>query len=344
MDEPTSALDEAEVEALFRRVRALRDRGCAILFVTHRMDEIYALADRITVLRDGVVAATGGPKDLDRDALVAAMLGRELRAAMEEESTRDRVRSAERLLEVRGLCIDHPTRRARVEVRDATFAVDSGEIVGLAGVAGSGVRTLLHGVFGSASHKPRGEVVVARTPLPLGDPAASVARGLAFVPADRKSQGLVFARSVRENAALSALRRWTALGIVRSAEERREVASMMRSLHVVGALESPVEALSGGNQQKVVLGRCLLARPKVLLLDEPTRGIDVGAKAEIHRRLRALADEGVGILVATTEIDDLLALCDRVLVMHRGSIVASFPRAEASRDRVLRAAMGHFDD
>jgi ABC-type sugar transport system ATPase subunit len=311
------------------------------------MEEIYALADRITVLRDGVVAATGTTKDLDRDALVAAMLGRELRAMVTTESMETKVTKASddahAALEVRRLSVDHATRADRIEVRDATLSVARGEIVGVAGVEGSGASALLHAVFGSHARRPRGEVVVARARVPLGDPIVSVARGLALVPADRKAQGIVPQRSVRENAALSALRRWSFAGFVRAADEERDVASMMRDLHLVGALESPIDALSGGNQQKVVLARCLLARPRVLLLDEPTRGVDVGAKAEIHKRLRALADEGVAILFATTEIDDLRALCDRVLVMHRGSMVADLSRVDATRDRVLRAAMGTVD-
>lgn len=339
MDEPTSALNEGEAEALFRRVRALRDRGCAILFVTHRMEEIYALADRITVLRDGVVAATGTPKDLDRDALVAAMLGRELRAVIEGE--RDRFVEKKHRLEVRALSVDHPAQPGRREVREATLSVERREIVGVAGLAGSGASALLHGIFGSHARRPRGEVFVARQRLRLGDPTSSVAHGLVLVPADRKAQGIVWWRSVRENAALSALRRWSFAGLMRPLAERRDVSTMLDSLHVkASSLEAPIDALSGGNQQKVILGRGLLAEPKVLLLDEPTRGVDVGAKVEIHRKLRALADEGMAVLVATTEIDDLVGLCDRVLVMHRGAIVAELSHAEATRQRVLHAAMG----
>ena len=340
LDEPTSALDEGEAAALAERIRALRTSGCAIGYVTHRLDEVYALADRITVLRDGVVVASAPPAELPRDALVGHMLGA-ARGAVAARARRSPP-GAGPMLSVRALSVAHPTQPGRLEVRGVSLDVARGEIVGLAGVSGSGPSALLHALFGSHPRRAIGTVTVAGAPLPLGDPAGALARGVALVPADRKSLGLIGVRSVAENAALGALRRWSTLGFLARGRERTDVRAVLDSLDVVApSLDAPVLALSGGNQQKVVLARCLLTQPRVLLLDEPTRGIDVGAKAEIRERLRAVAATGAALLLASAEIDDLLAACDRVLVFHRGALAADLPSAAATRERILRASMGH---
>jgi len=300
MDEPTSALGEREVETLFSRIDALRASGRAILFISHKMEEIYRIADRITVLRDGVIAGTSTKSELPQDRLIEWMLGR----ALDEQASRhERTQNEECALPVR--------------VEEKTFDVRRGEIVGLAGLQGSGCSELLTECF--------------------DDPRASLAKGIVFLPNDRKEKGIVPELDVIENATLGSMNTlW-----IRHDQERAAVEKKTKELRLSApSLETPVRALSGGNQQKVLLARCLLAKPKVLLLDEPTRGVDIGAKSDIHRLLRDLSNEGVGILMASSEMEELLALCHRIVVMHRGRVATILEREDATRENILRAAMG----
>jgi ABC-type sugar transport system ATPase subunit len=304
MDEPTSALGEREVETLFARVAALRADGKAILFISHKMEEIYRIADRITVLRDGVVAGTALASELPRDRLIAWMLGR----ALEEQPMveRDEVGNQSAL---------------RVRVCETSFELRRGEIVGLSGLQGSGCSEVLTDLF--------------------ADPRASLAKGIVFLPNDRKEKGIVPELDVIENATLGSMRSlW-----IRHAEERALVERTTKELRLsASSLLAPVRTLSGGNQQKVLLARCLLAKPSVLLLDEPTRGVDIGAKTDIHRLLRELASKGVAILMVSSEMEELLAVCHRIVVMHRGRVGSILARTEATRERILRAAMGSQDE
>jgi rhamnose transport system ATP-binding protein len=345
MDEPTSALGEAEAEVLFTHVVALKEKGCAILYVSHRMDEVYRLADRLTVLRDGVITASDVPSKMGREALVFAMLGEALATNVVEETeraAREHAGDTEPRLSVRALHVPGPA--ARPDVVSLDLVARPGEIVGLAGLGGSGTSALLHALFGSHPGVATGTVSIDGEPLILGDPRAAIARGVVLLTNDRKTTGLVLPMSIVHNATLTSLPRYSPHGLLRPKEERADVEALARSMRLVApSLDSAVEALSGGNQQKVFLGRAVLARPKVLLLDEPTRGVDVGAKVDLHARLRALAAEGTTILVASAETDDLLALCDRIVVLHRGAIVSELSRAEATRGRILGAAMGHPD-
>ena len=345
MDEPTSALGEAEAEALFAQVIALKEKGCAILYVSHRMDEVYRLADRLTVLRDGVVSASDVPARLGRDALVSAMLGETLAAATTAPAVEREPIAAfdvRERLSMRALHVADPA--AHREITAVDLDARKGEILGLAGLTGAGTSALLHAIFGSHPGRVTGEVSVDGRRLALGDPRRSIAAGVVLLTSDRKASGLVMPMSIVHNATLTSLPRYSPYGLLRTAEERADVAALARSLRLASpSLDGPVETLSGGNQQKVFLGRAVLARPKVLLLDEPTRGGDVGAKFDLHARLRSLAAEGTTVLVASAETDDLLALCDRILVLHRGAIVRALPRSEATRGRILGAAMGHPD-
>ena len=326
MDEPTSALHEAEAELLFASIKKLCEKGRGVVYISHRMQEIYAIADRITVLRDGKSIGTALPSDLPEPRLVQWMIGRDapLRASA-PSSARDAPR-----LEVR-----------RFGGGELSFRVRQGEILGIAGLRGSGNTELLQGLFGSLGPVHQGDVALDGEPFVIDGPARSIERGVILLTSDRKATGLFSDLNVIENATLSSLDRFSSRGFIHKDEERRRVTALVPRLRLAApSLDAPAGVLSGGGQQKVYLARCLLAAPKVLLLDEPTRGVDIVAKADIHALLRETAALGVSILLITSEMEELLALSDRVLVMHRGRKTAELDRAEATPERVLRAALG----
>ncbi|MBO3749155.1 sugar ABC transporter ATP-binding protein [Streptosporangiaceae bacterium NEAU-GS5] len=329
MDEPTAALSGVEVERLFNVARSLRDSGTAVLFISHRFDEVFALCQRITVMRDGRWVSTDPVADLTVDELVRRMVGRTVSSLYPKTAAR----VGEPRLEVSGL-----TRRGSFE--DVSFTVRGGEIVALAGLVGAGRSEVGRAVFG-VDRYDAGEVRVDGRRLSRGDPAAAIEAGLALVPEDRRQQGLVMELSVERNATLP--RRWslTRLGLLFGGAERRAAAIWTERLQVKAArLSDPVSTLSGGNQQKVVLAKWLATRPRVLIVDEPTRGIDVGTKAEVHRLLSELASEGVAVLMVSSELPEVLGMADRVLVMHEGRLVADIARDRADEESVMLAATG----
>ncbi len=332
MDEPTAALSGVEVERLFAVVRSLRDAGGAVLFISHRFDEVFALCDRITVMRDGRWVSTDAAADLTVDTVVRRMVGRDVSFLYPKNATQP----GDLALEVRGL-----TRRG--VFADVSFSVRAGEIVALAGLVGAGRSEVVRAVFG-VDRPDTGEVRVAGRRLPSGRPAAAIAAGLALVPEDRRQQGLVMALSVERNATLT--RRWklSRYGLLGRAAERRAAAEWTRRLQVnAGRLADAVSMLSGGDQQKVVLAKWLSTTPRVLIVDEPTRGIDVGTKAEVHRLLSQLAADGVAVLMVSSELPEVLGMADRVLVMHEGRLVSEIPREQADEESVMFAATGHRD-
>ncbi|MGW0811486.1 sugar ABC transporter ATP-binding protein [Nonomuraea sp. NPDC002799] len=329
MDEPTAALSGVEVERLFSVVRSLRDAGAAVLFISHRFDEIFALCERVTVLRDGRWVSTDPAAALTVDELVRRMVGREVSSLYPKTDTA----VGEPRLEVRGL-----TRRG--VFADVGFTVRGGEIVALAGLVGAGRSEVARAVFG-VDRYDAGEVLVDGKRLPRADTPAAIAAGLALVPEDRRQQGLVMELSVERNATLT--RRWSLsrLGLLFGGAERRTARTWSDRLQVKTArLTDPVSALSGGNQQKVVLAKWLSTEPRVLIVDEPTRGIDVGTKAEVHRLLSELAGQGVAVLMISSELPEVLGMADRVLVMHEGRLVADIPRERAGEESVMLAATG----
>ena len=333
MDEPTSALSGTEVRRLFTVARALRDGGAAVLFISHRFDEIFELCQRITVLRDGRWISTDPAEALTVDALVRRMVGRDI-AAMYPKTDASIGRPR---LEVRGL-----TRHGVFS--DVTFTVHSGEIVALAGLVGAGRTEVIRAVFG-IDRLDAGEIRLDGRRLRPGDPAAAIAAGLALVPEDRREQGLVMELSTVRNLTLP--RRWSLsrLGLLFGGSESRSSRTWAERLQVKAArLTDPVWALSGGNQQKVVLAKWLSTRPGVLIVDEPTRGIDVGTKAEVHGLLSRLAADGVALLMVSSELPEVLGMADRVLVMHEGRLVADIPRDRANEESVMLAATGQRGD
>ncbi|MFN8224121.1 MAG: sugar ABC transporter ATP-binding protein [Gaiellales bacterium] len=331
LDEPTSSLTDDEVETLFALVGRLREEGVTTIFVSHRLQEVFALADRVTVLRDGHSVGGGALDTFDRAKLIHLMVGRELE---EISVTAVAAPASNAGLRLRGL-----TSPGHFE--DIDLDVAPGEIVGLAGLVGAGRSELLEAVFGL--HPPSaGSVEVDGVPVRFRSPRAAVRGRVGFVPADRKLQGLVLEMSVRENLVMAATARSPRLSPPRVGREGpivSEAVSRMRiRAHSPGV---PVSTLSGGNQQKVVLGKWLATRPHVLLLDEPTRGVDVGAKSEIYRLLLEAAEQGIAVLVSSSELPELQLLCDRIVVMFRGRMVASLARDEATEARIAHFAGGH---
>jgi ABC-type sugar transport system ATPase subunit len=331
LDEPTSSLSDDEVEGLFEVVRALARHGVAVVFVSHRLGEVFELADRATILRDGEVVDTGPMDGYDRGRMIQLMTGRKLE---ELELDHGRHQAKDPVLRVRGLSVAG-------RVHDASLEVGRGEIVGLAGLVGAGRSELLEALFG-VQDRASGTIDVAGASVRHADPLAAMRGGLAYVPADRKNLGLVLDMSVRENVLMARTARRARVLRPRRAAEQQAVSDSMSEFRIVaGSQLAPVAHLSGGNQQKVVLAKWLGTGPRVLLMDEPTRGVDVGAKAEIYRLLNRAKEEGVGILVSSSETPELLLLCDRILVMYRGSIAAALAREEATEGLIARYAMGH---
>jgi len=334
MDEPTSALSGPEVDKLFGWIQQLKARGCGLVYITHKMEEIERIADRITVLRDGRLVGSAPAAQLSVPQLIHWMVGRDV----EQQFPRHASHLGDERLRVEDFCV---TAGPRQLVNRVSLSVRAGEIVGLAGLQGSGNSQFLLGLFGAFGSQAKGRVALDGQPLRLGSPRDSIRRGLAMITNDRKATGLVLSLSVIANTTLADLARFSPGGWRREGRERIAATEMSRILHLRAAnLDMAVGELSGGNQQKVVLAKWLLTRPRVLLLDEPTRGVDIGAKREIYELMNEWTNEGIAILLVTSEMSELLAMSDRILVMHRGTLTAELSRQEATADAILEAAMG----
>jgi rhamnose transport system ATP-binding protein len=332
MDEPTAALSGVEVERLFAVARSLRDEGRALVFISHRFDEVFALCDMVTVMRDGDYIDTLRVSDTDVPELVSLMVGREV----SELFPKTPATIGEPVLQVRGL--------SRVGVfHDVDLDVRAGEIVGLAGLVGAGRSEVARAVFGVDPYDS-GTVTMAGTKVRGHDPRTSIRAGMAFIPEDRRKQGLVIDASVTRNVAGVIRRGIARLGFVTTGMENRAAAPWAARLEVkTSALDMNAATMSGGNQQKVVIAKWLATDPKVLIIDEPTRGIDVGTKAEVHRLLSELAGQGLGILMISSELPEVLGMADRVLVLCEGRVTAELDRADATPEAVMHAATHHLE-
>jgi ABC-type sugar transport system ATPase subunit len=330
LDEPTSSLTDDEVRSMFGLVRRLRDDGVAVIFVSHRLSEIFELADRVTVLRDGHTVGGGPATEFDRPKLIDLMVGR---ALIDTQPQAAQDRDAATVMRVRNLSLPGVFDSIDLDV-------SAGEIVGLAGLVGAGRSELLEALFGL--RRAHGTVEVGGRAVGYRRPQQAVRDGVAFVPADRKRQGLVLQMSVRDNLMMASTSRAARIRTPRASRELTTVRQVISELQIrTHSPRAPVSTLSGGNQQKVVLGKWLTTSPKVMMLDEPTRGVDIGAKAEIYRLLFSSAERGLGILVSSSETPELLTLCDRILVLFRGRIVAALARADATEARIAHFAGGH---
>jgi rhamnose transport system ATP-binding protein len=327
MDEPTAALSGVEVERLFTVARRLRDEGRALVFISHRFDEVFALCDTVTVMRDGDYIDTVPIADTTVDAMVALMVGREVSDLFPKTPSTP----GDVVLEVEGLT-------SPGVFHDVSFTVRAGEIVGLAGLVGAGRSEIVRAVFGVDGYD-EGSVTLAGRRLRRRDPAGSIRAGLAFIPEDRRQQGLVTDASVAHNIAGVIRTRLAKAGLITQAAENTAARTWAARLEVkTGALDMLASTMSGGNQQKVVIAKWLATEPKLLIIDEPTRGIDVGTKAEVHRLLSELASQGLAVLMISSELPEVLGMADRVLVVCEGRLTADIPRDEATPEAVMRAA------
>ncbi|MFO7531636.1 MAG: sugar ABC transporter ATP-binding protein [Candidatus Limnocylindrales bacterium] len=332
MDEPTAALTESDVERLFDIVRLLKEREVAVIYISHRLVEVFQLADKVTVLRDGRFVDSKPVSETDEDDLIRMMVGRTITDLFPKLPTE----VGDPVLEVKNLN-RHP------QTKDVSFTVRSGEIVGVAGLVGSGRSETAQVVFGILQ-PDSGEIIVEGRPVRVKSPTQAMKLGIAYVPEDRGTQGLVREMRIRENLSMAVLDSLTRLGLVMKRDERKLGQGLIEQLNIIATGgEQVVNKLSGGNQQKVVVGKWLASKPRMLIVDEPTRGVDVGAKAEIHRLLSELAQQGLGILMISSELPEVLGMSDRILVMRNSRLVAEFSRAEATQENVGAAMMSDQD-
>lgn len=332
MDEPTAVLTTSEVERLFAIVRQLREQGVAVVFITHHLEEIAQIGDRVTVLRDGRSVGEA-PATTPENELIRLMVGR----SIDQQFPRERTPAGAPLLQVRGL------GRAGA-FKDVSFEVRAGEVVGMAGLVGAGRTEVARAIFGADAHDA-GEVLVDGRALPAGDVHAAMEAGLGLVPEDRKGQGLLLGADVAENLGLVTLPRASRAGFVDRNGQRQAAAKVAGQLGVrMSGLEQEVRTLSGGNQQKIVIGKWLLADAQVLILDEPTRGIDVGAKVEIYQLINSLTASGHAVLMISSDLPEILGMSDRILVMARGRLVGELPGGAATQDSVMALAVTEVED
>jgi len=335
MDEPTSALTEAEVQRLYRVIGQLRQRGVTILYISHKMDEVFHLADRITVLRDGRVVKTLVTRQTTPQEVTRLMVGREIEA-VDFGTARQ---PGELLLKVEHLSLPWPGHARQWRLKDISFELRRGEVLGIAGLMGAGRTELLECLFGAAPEPYQGQMLLRGQPVRFRHPREACAAGVALVTEDRKRLGLFPAMNVAENISLCILPRTGAAGVINRRREWSWAAEAVQRLAIKTAgLAAPITSLSGGNQQKCILGRWLLTRPDVLLLDDPTRGVDVGAKAELYRLIDQWVREGLGVIMTSSELPELLTVCDRILVLAEGRLTGHFTRDQATEEKIMEAA------
>lgn len=329
LDEPTAALTHREIDALFQVIASLKQKGVGMIYISHRMEEIFQVSDRITVLRDGQYVGTVETASTNMDELVRMMVGREIT----DRFPKEQIECGDERLRVDNLSV-------KGKLEKISFSVRSGEIVGIAGLMGAGRTELAKAIFG-LEHVSEGQISVDHQPVRITRPIDAIRAGIALVTEDRKEEGLVLSLPVRENISLPNLDKVSSLGVLRPKHEQELSDDAIKRLFIKTAGgEQIVGSLSGGNQQKVVIGKWLATEPKILILDEPTRGVDIGAKKEIYDIMNHLAKSGVAILMISSELPEVLGMSDRILVMHEGRITGEFTRAEATQELIMHAATG----
>ncbi len=336
MDEPTSAITERETEVLFQRIADLKRQGVAIAYITHKLEELSRIGDDVAVMRDGRMIGSAPLGELSRDDIVRMMVGRDL----DERSPRTSSATGDEVLRVEHLSLRHPGRPGDFLVHGVSFQVRRGEVLGIFGLMGAGRTELLECLFGLHGRACSGDVFLGGRRAVVRSPADAIAQGLALAPEDRKRDGLVLSMSVAENASLASLDRAERFGLIRGRAEREHVQGYLERFRVkTPSLRQRIRNLSGGNQQKVILAKWLAAGPKVLLLDEPTRGIDIQAKKEIYALIDELTGDGLAVVAVSSELPEILAVSDRILVLCEGRLTAEFARAEATEEKIMHAAL-----
>jgi D-xylose transport system ATP-binding protein len=337
LDEPTSALTDHETDQLMKILRDLRERGVTCIYITHKLEEVAALADRVTVLRDGETVGSLDIKDAPRDKIVSLMVGRNI----DEYFPKKIYPRGAAVLNVESLSVTDPEHPGKDRLKDINFTAYAGEVLGIAGLMGSGRSELVLSIFGGYEGRRSGIIQVDGQTVDPKNPRQAIEAGIALVTEDRKGNGLVLSLSVQKNLTLASLNRVTTAGVISGSQEKRQAQGYVESLAIkTSGMDVLVNTLSGGNQQKVVVGKWLSTEPRVLILDEPTRGVDVGAKVEIYNIINQLASEGVAVIMISSELPEVLGMSDRILVMHEGRIAADIPREEATQEKVMHAATG----
>jgi ABC-type sugar transport system ATPase subunit len=335
MDEPTSALSEQETESLFKVIRQFKQNGVGIIYITHKLGELDHIADDVTIFRDGEFVAERQFGDISQEEMVRLMIGREITA-----TPRSTIQLGAEVLRVSDVSLPHPERPGSYAVDNISFGVRRGEVVGLFGVMGAGRTELLQTIFGLYHGTATGEIYVSGQRVSINSPTEAIRVGITLAPEDRKADGLVLMMNVSENVSLASLKRATTFGVLQPNRERKLVSSLIDRLRVkVSSLKQCVRNLSGGNQQKVVLSKSLATQPVVLLLDEPTRGIDINAKREFYALIEELARDGLGVVMTSSEMPELLAVADRIIVLSEGRVAAEFSREDATKEKLLSAAL-----
>ncbi|WP_199624616.1 sugar ABC transporter ATP-binding protein [Paenibacillus alkalitolerans] len=329
LDEPTAALTDREIDALFDLIASLKKQGVGMVYISHRMEEIFRICDRITVMRDGRYAGTERAAETNMDQIVKMMVGRELK----DRYPKAAVTPGEEKLKVEGLSL-------KDVLHDISFTVRAGEIVGIAGLMGAGRTELAKALFG-VTPIDRGTLYVNGKPVRIRKPIDAIRAGIALVTEDRKGEGLLLPMSVSDNLSMPNLKSLSRLGFLSGTEQRSLSEAMIKQLLIKAyGGDQPVGSLSGGNQQKVVIGKWLAANPQLFILDEPTRGVDIGAKKEIYDLINKLASQGVAIIMISSELPEVLGMSDRILVMHEGKLTGEFSREEATQEKIMRCATG----
>jgi len=337
MDEPTSAISDKEVDNLFSIIKQLRSEGKTIVYISHKLKELFTIADRFIVLRDGATIDAGNMQSVSPDELIQKMTGRKLT----QEKSERKLKEATKLLSVKSISLRHPLLPATDRLSNISFDLHPGEIVGLYGLMGAGRTELMETIFGLHPKNASGQIIVNGQANKIKSPADAIRAGIALVPEDRKSQGLFLDQTIESNISITVLQKIQQWRMVLSNKKEKELSNKYIK-HL--AIKTPsgktvAKNLSGGNQQKIVLAKWLATKPKLLMLDEPTRGIDINAKNEIYKLIQQLAGEGLGIIVVSSELPEILALSDRILVMSEGSLTAEFTVNEATEDNILKAAI-----
>lgn len=337
LDEPTAALTESEVDILFDILRDLKKRGVGMIYISHKLDEVFEMSDRITVLRDGQTVATHEASELDVDKVIALMVGREVGDIFPETKHE----FGETVLEVKNITAFEPDHPDKKLVDNVSFHVRKGEVLGISGLMGAGRSELLTTIFGAWKGKSSGEVFVEGEKVSINLPKDAIDNGIGFVTEDRKRYGLILDQTIMDNSTLAGLKQISGNFLTHLSKEAKATKKTMKSLKVKANSHLTVTGtLSGGNQQKVVLAKWLLTNPKVLFLDEPTRGIDVGAKQEIYNEINLLAEEGLAIVMVSSELPEVMGLSDRIMVLHEGHLTGEFAKEDATPEKVMAAATG----
>jgi len=334
LDEPTAALTEEETKHLMRVINDLKAEGLSCIYISHKLDEVFNICDRVVAMRDGRYISAYTKQDIQPKQVIEDMVGRKL-DQMYPDSTRE---LSEELLRVENIQVRHPYAMGKYIIEDVSFSVRKGEILGLAGLVGSGRSELLRAIFG-AFPKQSGEIFIEGKPVQINSPADGIRHGMGFLTEERKNDGFVASMNIKENMTLMVLKKMCWYGVVRKTHERESAKRYFDYLRVkASTVESGIDTLSGGNQQKVVLAKSLMAEPRILFLDEPTRGIDIGAKAEIYKIMEDIAERGIAVVMISSELPELLAMCDRFIVIGKGKLLDEFNKAEASEQRIIQSA------